>query len=817
MLPQEQSSGDGAASSANPALQNRRSLPRASHACQWCRQKKAKCDQQRPCSTCIKQNVDCVYGIRRRNGRKRNVQGQAREEILIGQVQSPLQRSSLSRQDETIQSETASRAQDSACLVFTPQPPSAHDEDVVGDVNRHTHGTEFYGTSSNFVLLNQLFAFARQHLPAGPASPEGRNGTSYLSPLSLSRNQSSSFQGDLGPLQAGASATEQNIAALPQKQISVINLLSNDETLSPLSRPKTPIYAANKRQTDFRCPALVSSRVRDRSEPGVEYGPSLDQDPSDRPAPINPVQMSQRRLEREYVRSYLNNLHHLHPMLDSPAFTARCEKEIWDAHNPLHRKKRLRHFSALYNIVVAIGALVAGSYIAQDFGRDIKICMEALAQPQGSIQPLTSQALSKVYFRKSRQLLGDVFEVCSLESAQTLLLMSLYCQNSHKPHACYMYCGQAVRTALAIGLANESVSTPLETRKAARRTWWCIYSHEIDMSCSSGRKDSLGKPHNYHIPLPLIEDQKSTSPVPPETENRSVAMTNEMVHFAAVLRRVSKELYHNSKGLTLSQKYTVSHELDLLLDDWKARLPEWLDFERVSFREEEWSGKQKLVLHLRYLNAKILIHRPFLAASPSRAELQTSRHVALCLDAARETTRVLYDAYAHRHYFRTWWYNSTYTLYAGMIVLYVIMLGQTAVPSSVLLNDVVKAQDILQSMEEAPVARRSADLLREGFEVAQTCIQHRQNPSGLPETNRDRLQPRLDTEDMTVDTENNISSALFSWNVPGSDSGPLLASIIDPNLLQDFTAGINTMPDLDLSTFPFDGFFDEDPHTRSAS
>jgi hypothetical protein len=380
-----------------------------------------------------------------------------------------------------------------------------------------------------------------------------------------------------------------------------------------------------------------------------------------------------------------------------------------------------------------------------------------------------------------------------------------------------MYCGQAVRTALAIGLANESLSSPMEARKAARRTWWCIYSHEIDMSCSSGRKDSLGKPRNYHIPLPLIKDQKVTSPVPPEAENRSVAMTNEMVHFAAVLRRVSKELYHNSKGLTLSQKSTVAHELDLLLDDWKARLPEWLDFERVSFREEEWSGKQKLVLHLRYLNAKILTHRPFLAASPSREELQTSTHVALCLDAARETIRVLYDAYANRHYFRTWWYNSTYTLYAGMIVLYVIMLGQTAVSSSVLLNDVTKAHDILQSMEEAPVARRSADLLREGFEVAQTCIQYRQNPSALPGPNHDRLQPRLDMEDMTVDAENNISRELFSWSVPGSDPGPLLASIIDPNLLQDFTAGINTMPDLDLSTFPFDGFFDEQPHTEFTS
>jgi hypothetical protein len=152
-----------------------------------------------------------------------------------------------------------------------------------------------------------------------------------------------------------------------------------------------------------------------------------------------------------------------------------------------------------------------------------------------------------------------------------------------------------------------------------------------------------------------------------------------------------------------------------------------------------------------------------------------------------------------------------------MIVLYVIMLGQTAVTSSVLLNDVIKAQDILQSMEEAPVARRSADLLREGFEVAQKCIQYRQNPSALPGPNHDRLQPRQDMDDMTVDAENNISRELFSWYVPGSDPGPLLASIIDPSLLQDFTAGINTMPDLDLSTFPFDGFFDEQLHTDFTS
>ena len=47
----------------------RRNLPRASHACQRCRAKKGKCNQQQPCSNCIKYATSCVYGIRRKNGR----------------------------------------------------------------------------------------------------------------------------------------------------------------------------------------------------------------------------------------------------------------------------------------------------------------------------------------------------------------------------------------------------------------------------------------------------------------------------------------------------------------------------------------------------------------------------------------------------------------------------------------------------------------------------------------------------------------------------------------------------------------------------
>jgi hypothetical protein len=145
-------------------------------------------------------------------------------------------------------------------------------------------------------------------------------------------------------------------------------------------------------------------------------------------------------------------------------------------------------------------------------------------------------------------------------------------------------------------------------------------SHNSDMCCSSGRRDSLGKPHNYKIPLPQIEVSSSLVSPPQshtlhtdfdrlqdpnipshsvaELESQGVSMVGEMVHLATILRRISKQIYHDSKGLDECQKSLVATELDELLDKWKRQLPEWLSLDTASIREPEWATKQKLVLRL---------------------------------------------------------------------------------------------------------------------------------------------------------------------------------------------------------------------------
>lgn len=252
----------------------------------------------------------------------------------------------------------------------------------------------------------------------------------------------------------------------------------------------------------------------------------------------------------------------------------------------------------------------------------------------------------------------------------------------------------------------------------------------------------------------------------------------------------------------MSQRSNIALNIDGLLEDWKNNLPEWLRFDHVSLRELESAAKQKVVLQLRYLNTRAILHRPFLAGLASNTELKKQAHVGLCLTAARETIFLLHESYKTRHYFRTWWYNSTYALYAGMIVLYVMMFGQCDVPHDVLEKDVVQSQNVLRSMEEASVARRSADLVTEVLDVARSYTQQGSGafpPESLQmqSTNRVAQEPSWD-----ISAAPQVSfEGLFPVTETGQDPSAMFASITDLDTLMDFTQFIGD--DLPTESFLF--------------
>lgn len=81
-------------------------------------------------------------------------------------------------------------------------------------------------------------------------------------------------------------------------------------------------------------------------------------------------------------------------------------------------------FLALFNAVLAIGAINAGEDAL--FMRDTTTVRQAEQYAGGSSTRAPTYPplkLAKLFFERAKTNLGDVFEACSLESTQTLLLM----------------------------------------------------------------------------------------------------------------------------------------------------------------------------------------------------------------------------------------------------------------------------------------------------------------------------------------------------------------------------------------------------------
>jgi hypothetical protein len=297
--------------------------------------------------------------------------------------------------------------------------------DIVAAINQQTSGTEFYGRSSNFVLLNQLLSQARERLPAGsPEFPSNPSPITRSSPSHVSAARHQSVEGNpTPPVDAGPGDASQT-------PLSVINLLCDESATLPDPRPASPVTVAGRSQKlqSRNGRNHVNSQVPRLQVSAQDVACQFEASSSDQGAFVADHNSSDcffgnpMLLEREYVGQYFQNLHCLHPFLSPDIFKSRCEKEVW-ASSALRRLRRNQmHFLSLYNAVLAVGALTAPT----DAFRGLRAELEIRSEDDRRLGPKyipSSIRLSKLYFQRARKLLGDLFEVCSLEGTQSLLLL----------------------------------------------------------------------------------------------------------------------------------------------------------------------------------------------------------------------------------------------------------------------------------------------------------------------------------------------------------------------------------------------------------
>ncbi|PYI20698.1 hypothetical protein BO99DRAFT_421393 [Aspergillus violaceofuscus CBS 115571] len=412
------------------------------------------------------------------------------------------------------------------------------------------------------------------------------------------------------------------------------------------------------------------------------HNPSFS--PSCTAGPAQPVVMQEQNYYFEqahaFINGYFENIHFIHPLIDKEDFLQRAHN-LWFNRNVQPEPS----FVALYLSILSFGALVR-------------------VWDEERLGGLTRFEWSRKLFGEAQMYLNYLHFSNTLDTVQCLYLMAKICQNELNPNMAYMYLGLAVRTCLAAGFNREVRSTDDHRAGWISKTWWGLFSLEIEMSFSVGRPDTLGMDEYHNRALP-------------ERDESEYAIIPWMVDFAQIIRRVSVQIYHSR--ITLQEKLHLALQIETELDRWMARLPDRLKpdmMERATggaLRDPKWARRQRLVLG--YFNVKMLLFRPFLSHFTRKLRhppMELEQTIAKCLDAAMKTIEVIYDIYRIHEFFRCWWYNTTYVMFAtSTLLLPMSKLGPC--PETVpLQRSVEMGVEILEAMDESIVARKSVEIIK---------------------------------------------------------------------------------------------------------
>ncbi|KAJ6167297.1 hypothetical protein N7497_000140 [Penicillium chrysogenum] len=155
-------------SARNPGQRVRR--PRAARACDYCRQKKYKCDESYPCSYCKGRGVECVYKGQDMSRLRVTPDYVRKLEAQVKELSSRIEAYGIAGA-ASIGGKPAGTNSGTSTLDHEPTQPGINRDDPamrsstspwetgqqeVSGVNSHTRGVEFSGSSSSVALLSHV-------------------------------------------------------------------------------------------------------------------------------------------------------------------------------------------------------------------------------------------------------------------------------------------------------------------------------------------------------------------------------------------------------------------------------------------------------------------------------------------------------------------------------------------------------------------------------------------------------------------------------------------------------------------------------------
>ncbi|KAJ0158904.1 Positive regulator of purine utilization [Colletotrichum tanaceti] len=345
------------------------------------------------------------------------------------------------------------------------------------------------------------------------------------------------------------------------------------------------------------------------------------------PSP-EPLMLPERWLADSLIRSFMEFVHPVFPILHRPSFASSYEALWQPAARPRrHRDPRREFKDVLFNATLSI-VLALGSQ------RTDRVSVAEQAR-----------LADKFYTQSVRLVSVDTLDHSSLQAVQLLLLRGVYLHYTQYADRCWNTVGEALRVAQGLGLHAQSDKAGAAAeenqlkREMRRRVWHCCLTLDRLTATTFGRPVLISC--HYPVPTPatvddehLAETTEAEGVQPPDRPSYLVFFVRSLELFD-VLNEILAKFYSDGDYASDRRAEYLNHVLQLSsrLDDLGASLPDYLreDADLSGF-DEELRGclqMQANIIKSRVLWIRLLLLRPLLLAEARKGNHRSRTRAAV--------------------------------------------------------------------------------------------------------------------------------------------------------------------------------------------
>ncbi|KAF2623200.1 hypothetical protein BU25DRAFT_494418 [Macroventuria anomochaeta] len=286
------------------------------------------------------------------------------------------------------------------------------------------------------------------------------------------------------------------------------------------------------------------------------------------------------------------------------------------------------------------GPVMASPMQASDVSRFITLMVLSLGAIDLKRQDKSIGEKHLAYFQHATtHYLDGLLKDDSVETVQGLLLVAQFAVNEHRSANAWLVIGQAIRTAVDLGLHRLQPATfDLYKSEMRKRVFWAAYALDRNISITLGRPCAI-RDEDIDIPLPsnltdarlLTGDDLFEGAFAP---NHPLDMST-FIHIIQLRQLQSniQSLFYAADTTYTQAGGTQLHQANIRarLEDWISRSPRYTQSTMATFQSTEW-------FQIAYSHALLLLYRPS-PASPvvDAAALQTCADSAIGLISSYST------------------------------------------------------------------------------------------------------------------------------------------------------------------------------------